>query len=171
MASSPPIFAFSSSPQSNSRAPTNIDESTPFVAASDGDLYLLQQSLTQLSVNVNIADSNGLTPLHSASSYNQIEVMRWLFTQNANVNARDSDGDTPLHHCDNIEAVKVLIEEGCADYRIKNEEGNDVLEVKEEELREYFCNTKEEDMDSDDEDVENLKKITNYLRELRSRST
>ena len=96
--------------------------------------------------------------------------MRWLFTQNVNANARDSDGDTPLHHCDHLEAVKVLIEEGHADYRIKNDEGNDVLEGKEEELREYYCNTKEEDMDSDDEDVENLKKITNYLRDLKSRS-
>ena len=169
MPSAPPIFGFATSPQSSSQPPTNIDESTPFIAASDGDLHLLQQSLTHLSASVNIADSNGLTLLHSASSYNQIEVMRWLFTQNANVNARDSDGDTPLHHCDNVEAVKVLIEEGRADYRIKNEEGNDVLEVKEEELREYFCNTKEEEMDSDDEDVENLKQITMYLRDLKGR--
>ncbi len=171
MSSAPPIFGFSSSPQSNSSRAlaSSIDDSTPFIAASDGDLLLLQQALTHLSLNVNISDSNGLTPLHSASSYNQIEVMRWLISQNVDVNARDSDGDTPLHHCDNVEAVKVLIEEGNADCRIKNDEGNDVLEVKEEELREYYCNTTEEEMDSDDEDVENLKKITNYLKDVKSR--
>ncbi len=109
---------------------------------------------------------NGLTPLHSASSYNQIEVMRWLFTQNVNVDAGDNDGDTPLHHCDNVEALTVLIEEGRADFTVKNNDGQNVLEMKEEELREYYSSRREEEEDSDDEDLDNLKKIIQYLRRL-----
>jgi ankyrin repeat protein len=165
MNSTAPVFGFASSPSNQPRQ--QIDDSTPFVAASDGDLQLLQQSLTHLSLNVNIADSNGLTPLHSSSSYSQLEIMRWLFTQNANVNARDNDGDTPLHHCDDVEPIKVLIQEGKANYTIKNEEGNTVLEAKEEELREYYASTRDDEMDSDDEDdVDNLKKIIKYLKEI-----
>jgi hypothetical protein len=185
-------FSLTPSPTKTNTNNTNtqsIDESTPFIAASDGNLQLLQQSIQHLSItNIHThADTNGLTLLHSASSYNQIEIMRWLLRAvnnnnsgnvNVNVNAKDNDGDTPLHHCDNIEAVKVLIEEGNADYTIQNEEGNTVLEMKEEELREYYMSNQQGgwegtdgvkggDCDSDsDEDVENLKKIVEYLRKL-----
>ena len=160
-----------------------IDESTPFIAASDGDLTLLQQSLTHLSINANIADTNGLTPLHSASSYNQIEVMKWLFTQQQQqqqphvtiINAVDNDGDTPLHHCDQLEAVMLLVSAG-ADYTIRNKDGDTVLETKEEELREYYssndCTTFGGDVDDleDDEEVVNLNKIIKYLRGLSKKS-
>jgi len=127
-----PMFAFLNNlHESNGQ----IDSSTPFIAASDGDLNLLQQSLAHLSAPATIADTNGLTPLHAAASYNHLDIVRWLFTQNVDVNATDSDGDTPLHHCENASAAKVLVEEGRADYTIKNSEGQTALEVKEEELQ------------------------------------
>jgi len=188
MPSEPPIFAFASPETqtqiqpsafaSNTNIYTNtntiIDSSTPFLAASDGNLPLFQQSLSHLSIDATISDTNGLTPLHSAASYNQIHVMKWILTnssqspsQNNNkvdVNARDSDGDTPLHHCDHVEAARILVELGNADFMMKNEDGYTALQVKEEELKEILEDDDGED--SDDEDCVNLKKLIEYLREI-----
>lgn len=158
-----PMFAFASNNNNSTISNIEIDSSTPFIAASNGELALLQQSLSQLSVPASIADSNGLTPLHSAASYNQIEVMRWLFTQRVDVNARDSDGDTPLHHCDHISAARILVEEGKVDYRAKNNEDKTAAEVKEEEIVEMGAGMEE---DSDDEDMTNLDELVGYLKSL-----
>lgn len=154
------MFAFSNQ-QPNSE---EIDSSTPFVAASDGDLALLQKSLQHLSLPATVADSNGLTLLHSAASYNQIEVIRWVLSQpNIDVNAKDSDGDTPLHHCDQMSAAKILVEEAKVDYRIKNSDGQTALQVKEEEANEMGG---EMDVDEEDEDFKNLEELVGYLRSL-----
>ena len=154
------MFAFANQGQESS----DIDSSTPFIAASDGDLALLQQSIAHLSVPATITDTNGITPLHSAASYNQIEVMRWLFAQNVDVNAPDNDGDAPIHHCDTMSAAKILLEEGKADYKIINNEGKTALQVKEDELNE-MGNTMEE-ADSDDEDMKALDELVGYFKSL-----
>lgn len=145
----------------------DIDASTPWVAAGDGDLILLQTSINQLGLSPNAADSNGFTFLHAACGYCRVDVIQWLLGLNnesntiIDVNARDGDGDTPLHHCDDAVSAKMLIE-GGADHGIKNDEGKTPLEVKEEELQEGD----EEDDDSDDEDREKLKELVVYLKSL-----
>jgi ankyrin repeat protein len=159
-----PMFAFSLNNNPSASSNIEIDSSTPFIAASNGELALLQQSLSHLSAPATIADTNGLTPLHSAASYSQIEVMRWLFAQTVDVNAKDSDGDTPLHHCDNVSAAKILVEEGRADYKTKNGEGKTAAEMKQEEVIEMGFGM-EEDMD-DNEDMANLDELVGYLKSL-----
>ena len=144
-----------------------IDVSTPFVAAGDGDLELLQASIEQLGISPNAADSNGFTFLHAACGYCRVAVIEWLLGLNKessiiNVNARDGDGDTPLHHCDDAISAKMLIEAG-ADHQLKNDEGQTPLEVKEEELEE---GDDEDDSDSDDEDRLKLKELVAYLKSL-----
>jgi ankyrin repeat protein len=139
-----------------------IDASTPWVAAGDGDLHLLQTSITQLGLAPNAADSNGFTFLHAACGYGRIEVIQWLLGLNRDsvvidVNAKDGDGDTPLHHCDDVDSAKLLIEAG-ADHTIKNDEGKTALEVKKEDVQEG-----DEEDDSDDEDREKLKELVEYL--------
>lgn len=139
-----------------------IDESTPWVAAGDGDLALLQTSITQLGLSPNAADSNGFTFLHAACGYGRVEVIQWLLGLNKDtvvidVNAKDGDGDTPLHHCDDVESAKMLIEAG-ADRTIQNDDGKTALEVKEEEMKEG-----DEEDDSDDEDRAKLKDLVAYL--------
>ncbi|KAL7483140.1 hypothetical protein ACHAW6_008791 [Cyclotella cf. meneghiniana] len=148
--------------QSQQPQSAQIDESTPWVAAGDGDLALLQSSLTQLGLSPNSADSNGFTLLHAACGYGRVEVIRWLLGLNkdevvVDVNAKDDDGDTPLHHCDDVVSARLLIEAG-ADHTIRNNDGNTALEVKEEELEEG-----DEEEDSDDEDRAKLKELVEYL--------
>ncbi len=144
-----------------------IDESTPWVAAGDGDLQLLKSSISQLGLSPNASDSNGFTFLHAACGYGRIEVIRWLLELKEqsgaiDVNAKDDDGDTPLHHCDDAESAKLLIE-GGADFTLKNDDGKTAFEVKEEELHEG-----DEEDDSDDEDREKLKDLVAYLKSLKS---
>ena len=158
----PPVGGFGGF-QTHQQQSTPIDESTPWVAAGDGDLALLQSSISQLGLAPNAADSNGFTFLHAACGYGRLEVIQWLIGLNKDsvvidVNARDGDGDTPLHHCDDINSAKMLIEAG-ADHTIRNGDGKTALEVKQEDLKEG-----DEEDDSDDEDRVKLKDLVEYLK-------
>lgn len=98
--------------------------------------------------------------------------MNWLLSSqqqpSVNVNAPDTDGDTPLHHCDDVQAAKLLVEVGGADFMIRNLEGKTAREVKEEELREGDDDEDEEedDSDEDDEDKVRLHELVEYLKQL-----
>ena len=145
--------------------PSKVEPSTPYIAAGDGNLELLQTALQTLNLAPNAADDNGFTFVHAAAAYNRLNVLRWLFTQDrVDVNAQDADGDTPLHHCDEVEAAKCLIEEGKADITIKNSNGYTAREAKEEELQEDQDDEEEED--SDDEDRIAMKGLVEYLKSL-----
>jgi hypothetical protein len=139
-----------------------IDDSTPWVAAGDGDLELLKRALITLNMSVNTADTNGFSFVHASAAYNQIAVLKWLIHQEGcNVNVQDSDGDTPLHHCDRLEAAKMLVEEGGADVCLKNNDGMTALQLKVEDLKALEL---DEELDIDDEDYIELKKLVEYLK-------
>ena len=151
--------------KNNAEEANLVDSSTPWIAASDGDLALLLTALKELNLSPWTSDSNGFTPLHSASSYNQIECIQWLLQQEGvDVDAQDSDGDTALHHCDNVEAARVLVEQGNANIAIQNSDGKTALELKEEDITERKQD--EDDYDSDDEDIVGLKELIHYLKGL-----
>mmetsp|Transcript_10044 Transcript_10044/g.16618 ORF Transcript_10044/g.16618 Transcript_10044/m.16618 type:complete len:178 (-) Transcript_10044:132-665(-) len=155
----------SDQPNQSAQNPPKVEPSTPYIAAGDGNLELLQTALRTLNLAANAADSNGFTFVHAAAAYNRLNVLRWLFNQEGiNVNAQDADGDTPLHHCDEVEAAKCLIEEGKADIAIKNANGYTAREAKEEELLEDQDEDEEED--SDDEDRIAMKALVEYLKSL-----
>ena len=148
----------------------DIDQYTPYIAASEGNLGLLKRALDILQAPISLKDDNGLTLVHSAASYNQLEILEWLLCEEehahvVDVNARDSDGDTPLHHCDSVDAARFLIEVGRANYSIKNDSGLTVLEVKEQELQEYIEEEGEQD-DDDDSQMGNLRELVFYLKSL-----
>lgn len=164
-------FAFGGGASSSSDQPAasqsaqKVEPSTPYIAAGDGNLELLQTALQTLNLSPNAPDDNGFTFVHAAAAYNRLNVLRWLFTQDGvDVNAQDADGDTPLHHCDEVEAAKCLIEEGKADVTIKNSNGYTAREAKEEELLEDQDDEEEED--SDDEDRIAMKELVEYLKSL-----
>jgi hypothetical protein len=149
----------SPSSQDPSSVVAEIDGSTPWMAASDGNLTLLQNSLAVLNIQVTAADENGYTLLHAASAYAQIQVMEWLISQRAPVNAVDSDGDTPLHHVDDINAAKLLIEKGNAHPMIANSSGKTPLQVKLGDLEELI----EDDDDDDSDEAAKLRELISYI--------
>eukprot|EP00580_Thalassiosira_gravida_P005229 CAMPEP_0201655906 /NCGR_PEP_ID=MMETSP0493-20130528/46253_1 /ASSEMBLY_ACC=CAM_ASM_000838 /TAXON_ID=420259 /ORGANISM="Thalassiosira gravida, Strain GMp14c1" /LENGTH=163 /DNA_ID=CAMNT_0048132505 /DNA_START=23 /DNA_END=514 /DNA_ORIENTATION=- len=148
--------------QAQPSSTAQVDASTPWVAAGDGDLQLLQTSIQQLNLTPNSRDGNGFSFLHAACGYCRVNVIAWLLSnKDVDVNLRDGDGDTALHHCDDAVSAKMLIE-GGADAQLTNNEGKTALQVKEEELHEGD----EEEDDSDDEDREKLKELVTYLKSL-----
>lgn len=146
--------------QAQPSPPAEIDASTPWVAAGDGDLQLLQTSIKQLGLSPSSCDENGFSFLHAACGYCRVGVIQWLLSNNVNVNIRDADGDTALHHCDDAISAKLLME-GGADHQLTNDEGKNPLQVKEEEFHEGDIEN-----ESDDEDREKLKELVTYLKSL-----
>ena len=149
-----------------------VDASTPWLAAADGNLSLLQSSLTQLRLSpAQAADENGYTLLQAAASYSQIAVMEWLVlrqvpnSSSAVVNAVDRDGDTALHYASTVEAAKFLVQVAHIDASVRNGAGQTALESKQAELDEMM---QDEDNDEDDQDFVNLRSLVEYLKSLSS---
>mmetsp|Transcript_12843 Transcript_12843/g.20187 ORF Transcript_12843/g.20187 Transcript_12843/m.20187 type:complete len:162 (+) Transcript_12843:173-658(+) len=150
----------------NPISPSNqvIDSSTPWVAASEGNLALLQTSLTKLNLPPSAADENGYTLVHAAASYNQIAVLQHLLASGqVNVHAADNDGDSSLHYAGNVQACKLLVEVGGANPQQVNGANKTALQAKQEELKEMM---EDEDVEDDDEDLEILKGVVAYLTSL-----
>jgi ankyrin repeat protein len=150
--------------QANQAAPQGqIDSSTPWMAASEGNLSLLQSSLSSLNLPFTAADENGYTLLHAAASYNQIEILHFLLNNQVNINAADNDGDSALHYAGNAQAAQILVQVGKANPAQVNNQGKTALQAKQEELNEMM---KDEDVEDDDEDVETLQGVVEYLSSL-----
>lgn len=143
-------------------AAAEMDASIPWIAASDGNLSLLQNSLSTMNLEVTAADENGYTLLHAASAYGQIHVMEWLLAQGVPVDAVDCDGDTPLHHVEDVHAAKVLIEKGKAHPMVVNASGKTPLQVKHGDLEELM-----EDDDDDTEEADKLRELISYLSRVK----
>lgn len=144
--------------QSSSAIDTPIEKCTPWVAASDGNLNLVQSALTALNMPPSIADENGYTLVHAAAAYNQQHVVEWLMKQEGvNVNAQDNDGDTPLHHAENVNMAKFLIEKMKANPTIVNSEKKTAFQARQDELQDQMD---DEDEDEDDD----LKELIDFLR-------
>jgi ankyrin repeat protein len=141
-----------------------VDSSTPWTAASEGNLTLLQSSLSSLKLPLSAADENGYTLMQAAASYGQIEVLQFLIASNqVDVNAVDNDGDSTLHHAGTVEAARLLVDVARVNPLIANSEGKTALQAKEEELKEMM---EDEEIEDDDDDLESLKDVVKYLSSL-----
>jgi len=60
---------------------------------------ILLAVLTKFGADVNLRDSNGMTPLHIAARANDLKSVRSLIIAGASVTAIAFDGTTPLHCC------------------------------------------------------------------------
>lgn len=162
--------------QDSTHNTTPIDASTPWMAASEGNLSLLQSSLAMLQLPPTMADENGYTLLHAAASYNQIATMEYLLRQIMThpasspadyVNASDQDGDTALHYAGSVDSARFLVQHCQANASQVNRQHKTPLEAKRDELNELMQD-EEADDDDDEEDVETLKALVEYLAGLDS---
>lgn len=97
-----------------------------FTAAEASD-----KSIFSKCDDVNIADSIGFTPLHSAAYKNNKEAAEQLILRGAQINQKDGFGRTPLHwaaYKGHKEIIMLLISKN-ADISIKNSNGLTPLHV------------------------------------------
>jgi ankyrin repeat protein len=75
------------------------------------------QVLLEAGADLDAADSNKWTVLHSATRQNMLEVMSQLLAAGADINAADQWGQTCLHHAireQHLDALNVLLKAGAA---------------------------------------------------------
>ncbi|WP_341810741.1 ankyrin repeat domain-containing protein [Wolbachia endosymbiont (group A) of Campoletis raptor] len=99
---------------------TDQDGKTPLHwAAVKGHEEVVEALLGKHGIDVNLADKNKDTPLHSVLKKDNIDINvlnALLRAEGINVNAQDKDNRTPLHWAtgrDNVEVVNVLIIKGA----------------------------------------------------------
>lgn len=92
-----------------------------FDAVEFGDIDWVQQSIGAVGVdgkpiNTNAQDMSGATILMIASSYNHIEIVRFLLNKDADPNIKDNQGQTALAKArvrGHTEIMRLLIESGA----------------------------------------------------------
>jgi len=105
----------------------------PLPAALRGTHFQVADLLYRHGAVVDVRGIYKRTPLHTASIYGLVDVMRWLLNHGADVNARQDDEDrwTPLHLAafnEELEAVQMLLGHN-ADINSLNKEGQTPLYV------------------------------------------
>ena len=176
-------FGMNKSSDSGGTFPSNtgvaIDSSTPWTAAAEGNLALLQESLMQLQYPVSAADeTQGYTLLQAAASYNQFHILQWLWEQLQMLNqsedggisaippggwqnAVDFDGDSALHYAGSVESMKFLLDVAQIDVHIQNSAGMTALDAKRSEMNEMEQD--EDEFDENDLEYRHLKEMVQYL--------
>ena len=143
-----------------------MDASTPWVAAADGNLPLLQAALQALQLPVTVQDEHGYTLLQAAISYNQAPIWQWLATQpQFTVHQVDAEGDSALHYAGTAVAAQFLVQTGGIDVNLRNKENQTALEKKQQELEEM---RQDEDFEETDEEYVQLVGMVDYLSNLTS---
>lgn len=100
-----------------------------FTACKRGDLDDVKQIIEKNPGTVGEKDAKGMTPLHWASHYARLDVMKYLIDHKADVNALNENGESPIFNAilsGKTEGVKLLIDSN-ADINIRNKTGKTPL--------------------------------------------
>jgi ankyrin repeat protein len=87
--------------------------------------------LIEMGADVNVIESNGLTPLHMAVIVGDVEIVEALASGGADVDAVEYNGCTPLHAAASqgfLEIAKILVD-GGADISIENNKKQTPLDL------------------------------------------
>ncbi|CAH6791092.1 tonsoku-like protein [Phodopus roborovskii] len=111
-------------------------------ACIEGQLHRVQDLVRQ-GHPLNPRDYCGWTPLHEASNYGHLEIVRFLLDHGATVDdpgGQGCDGITPLHdalNCGHFEVAELLIERG-ASVTLRTKKGFSPLETLQQWVKLYF---------------------------------
>jgi len=100
-----------------------ITRTPALIYAVKNNLFDIYKILIANGADVNLPDSDGITPLMYASN---IEIVKDLIKRGANVDVKNKYGETALNRSKNIELIKCLIENG-ADVNVKDHNGQSLL--------------------------------------------
>ncbi len=98
-------------------------------AASEGDLKFVQEAVRS-NINVNVQDSDGVTPLLYAAEAGNHEILQLLLDAGADPAVKDLDGNTPLMAAagsDDLNCVFSLLETGKAAPNETNRKGHNAF--------------------------------------------
>ena len=85
-------------------------------AISNDDINTVKPLINKDLKLLNAKDSNGVTPLHRAISYCQLDIINYLILKGANIHIKDNLGATALHLAcigGNNEIIQLLIDKGA----------------------------------------------------------
>jgi ankyrin repeat protein/beta-lactamase regulating signal transducer with metallopeptidase domain len=97
---------------------------------NSGDIEQVKLLISQ-GADINVKNSNGLTPLYLASQEGRKDVVELLIDNGADINAKNNNGITPLHRAareGHKDVVELLISRG-ADINVKNTRGQTPLDL------------------------------------------
>ncbi|MGI2261768.1 ankyrin repeat domain-containing protein [Candidatus Cardinium hertigii] len=114
------------------------------IACKKGDIEKVKILLSSTSINVNIKDDHGHTPLHSVvgesryhragdpifGKYKYKKVVKILLSdQRIDVNLKNNDGNTPFHITDRSDILKLLVKHPDFNTIEKDKDGNTPLHI------------------------------------------
>ena len=94
-------------------------------ASGNGDLDMCQLFVNTYKIDCNVENKDKYTPLHFASMYGRINIVRFLLYNGAAINAVNKKSQTPLLfavHCGHHQTVEFLLKQG-ADVNIPDIDG------------------------------------------------
>ncbi len=98
------------------------------VLAANGRLQELKVLFDKNSVEVDSKDKLKRTPLHLASEFRHLEVVKFLVVQGANVNAVDKFGKTPIHSLNADKASGRVFINAASNIEVGNDDPHNILQ-------------------------------------------